>query len=140
MSTRDFSDIQEKRIANSLGGKVQPNSGSLPIASKKGDVRKTESENWKLLIDGKTKMVKNHQSGVRSITVKKDWFDEIKKNAFQGGYNFGILAVSFDNRKDYYMLEDVDFKNMYQALLDYEQQVEDLQSQIKELNSLLKTE
>jgi hypothetical protein len=140
MSTRDFSDIQEKRIADAIGGVVQPNSGALPIASKKADVRSRQSSNWRILLDGKTKTVKTYQSGVRSISVKKEWFDEIKKNAVQGGYDIGVMVVSFDNRKDYYMLEDVDFKNMYQALIEYEHQIEDLQSRIKELNSMLKTE
>jgi hypothetical protein len=140
MSTRDYSDIQEKRIAEAIGGVVQPNSGALPIASRKGDVRAKESTNWKVLFDGKTKTIKTYQSGARSITVKKEWFDEVKKNAVQGGYDIGIIVVSFDNRKDYYMLEDVDFKNMYQALTEYEQQVEDLQSRIKELESQLKKE
>lgn len=121
MSTKDFSNVQEKRIAKTLGGKTQPASGALSIASKKSDVQVSNSENWKLLVSAKTSMVKSHQAGKRSFTLKKEWLEEIKHQALEGGYDIGVVSISFDNRQDYYIVEDTDFSNIIDALHDYEQ-------------------
>jgi hypothetical protein len=120
MSTKDFSNLQEKRIAKTLGGRTQPASGALPLASKKSDVQVSSSENWKLLVSAKTSMVKTHQAGKRSFTLKKEWLEEVKHQASEGGYDIGVVSVSFDNRKDYYITEDIDFRNIVDALHDYE--------------------
>lgn len=130
---KKYSSIQEKRIAKNIDGQTQIASGALPLASKKGDVRNYSSENWKILIDGKTTKAKTYQSGVRSKEIKKDWLNKIKQEAREGGYDIAALAFSFDNIKDFYILEDVDFNNMYQALLDYERLTAKYQQQIQEL-------
>ena len=131
MSTKKFSNMQEKRIAKKLGGKTQPASGALPIASLKSDVKVTNSENWKVLISAKTSMVKNHQVGKRSFTLKKEWLEEVKHQAFEGGYDFGVVSISFDNRQDFYILEDVDFENMLKALHEYEAEINRLKEELE---------
>lgn len=136
-STKKYSSIQEKRLAKSLGGKLQLASGALPIASQKGDVRVSGSENWKILIDGKTTMAKTHQAGVRSKEIKKDWMNKIEQEAREGGYDIGVLAFSFDNKEDFYILKDIDFKNLYQAVTDYEELVNKLNEKIKLLEDNL---
>lgn len=134
-NTRRHSTIQEKRIAKALGGKTQPGSGSLNFASLKGDVvANVESENWKVLVDGKTSMKKTHQPSNRTRTLKKDELLKVKSQASEGGYDMGVLAVSFDNIKDYYVVEDVDFENLLKAVTDYEQDIVRLQSIINEYN------
>lgn len=133
---RDFSKIQEKRIADLLGGKVHPNSGAVEVTSAKGDVSKAHIE-WGLLIEGKTTMTKPSQSGKRSITLKKEWFAETKRHCFDAGLDIPIVVVSFDNKTDYFCIEDIDFANMYRALIDYANLVEELQQEIKELKNKL---
>jgi len=136
-TTKRYSNFQEKRIAKNLGGEKQLASGALPIPSKKGDVKLNKSSNWKLLVDGKTTMAKTHQEGVRSKTLYKDELLKIEQQAREGGYDIGVLAVSFDNKTDYYITKDVDFRNMYDALRDYEGMVEKLTAQVKELEEKL---
>jgi len=131
VSTKKFSNMQEKRIAKKLGGKTQPASGALPIASLKSDVKVTNSEDWKVLISAKTSMVKNHQAGKRSFTLKKEWLEEVKHQAFEGGYDFGVVSISFDNRQDFYILEDVDFENMLKALHEYEAEINRLKEELE---------
>jgi hypothetical protein len=133
--TKRYSNMQEKRIAKMMGGETQPASGALPIASKKGDVRSNKSENWKLLIDGKTTMAKTYQEGVRSKVLHKDELLKVEQQAREGGYDIGVLAISFDNKTDYYVVKDIDFRNMYDALRDYEIMVDKLETQLSELRA-----
>lgn len=137
MSTKKFSNMQEKRIAKKLGGKTQPASGALPIASLKSDVKVTNSENWKVLVSAKTSMVKNYQAGKRSFTLKKEWLEEVKHQAFEGGYDFGVVSISFDNRQDFYIVEDVDFENMLKALKEYEAELKEYEAEINRLKEEL---
>jgi len=131
MSTKKFSNMQEKRIAKKLGGTTQPASGALPIASLKSDVKVTNSKDWKVLVSAKTSMVKNYQVGKRSFTLKKEWLEEVKHQAFEGGYDFGVVSISFDNRKDFYIVEDVDFENMLKALKEYEEEINRLKEELE---------
>lgn len=117
---KKYSKIQEKRIAKHVRGKTQIASGALPIGSLKGDVKSVGATNWKILIDGKTSKIKHHEEGIRSKEVKKDWLNKIKQEAREGGYDLGILVISFDNKEDFYILDGKDFTNMYNALCDYE--------------------
>jgi hypothetical protein len=136
-TTKRYSNFQEKRIAKNLGGDKQLASGALPIPSKKGDVKVNQSSNWKLLVDGKTTMAKTYEAGVRSKTLHKDDLLKVEQQAREGGYDIGVLAVSFDNKVDYYVSKDVDFRNMYDALRDYEGMVEQLTARVKELEEKL---
>lgn len=136
MSTKKFSNMQEKRIAKKLGGKTQPASGALPIASLKSDVKVTNSEDWKVLVSAKTSMVKNYQAGKRSFTLKKEWLEEVKHQAFEGGYDFGVVSISFDNRKDFYIVEDVDFENMLKALKEYEAEINSLKEELERIQRM----
>ena len=134
--SKKYSNIQEKRIAKKLKGEKQLASGALPIASKKGDVRTINSSNWKLLIDGKTTMAKTNQKGVRSKVVHKDELLKVEQQCREGGYDISALAISFDNKTDYYILKDIDFRNLYDAVRDYEKIVEEQSQRISELENL----
>lgn len=134
---KKYSKIQEKRIAKSLGGRTQIASGALPIASKKGDVCVVDTRDWKLLIDGKTAKIRNHEEGQRSKKIEKDWINKVEQEASEGGYNFGMIAISFDNKTDYYLVKDIDFKNLYESVKDYECLVQGLRYEINQLKEEL---
>lgn len=101
MNTRRYSSKQEKNIAKSLGGKKQANSGATPFF--KGDV-KTEL----FLIEAKTQIEEKKQ-----ITIKKDWLDKNKEEAFAMGKQFSALAFNFggyNNRNNYYIIDESTMK------------------------------
>lgn len=102
-STRAKSSQQEKRIAKAIGGRQVIGSGSTPFF--KGDVVA-----GKLLIEAKTKMEPS-----KSITVKKEWLEKAKEQAFSTGKEDYTVAISFGDNKEYYIVEDDLFRDLYKA-------------------------
>ena len=102
-STRYHSDIQEKRIAKAMGGKQVIGSGSTPFL--KGDVIA-----GKLFIEAKTRA-----SPSKQITVKKKWLEKAKEQSYSTHKEDYALAVSFGEAKDYYVIEDSFFEDLYKA-------------------------
>ncbi len=100
-STRAKSDEQERRIAKALGGRQVIGSGSTPFL--KGDV-----VSGKLFIEAKTKMVP-----CDSISVKRAWLEKAKAQALATGKSDYAVAVSFGDNKDFYIVEDDMFKDLY---------------------------
>lgn len=101
---RRISQIQEKRIANNIGGKTVSNSGATKF--NKGDVETLE---W--LIEAKTKAKSS-----RSMSVQREWMEEIKKEALSQRKPYHAVAISFDNKKDYFILEDSFFYRLVDML------------------------
>lgn len=104
-------DKQEKRVCKKLGGKVQVASGSTAFL--KGDGVLDD-----LLIECKTK-----NNICKSVAVRKEWFDKIKKEAYSTGKSGGIVVFSFGDGKDYVCENINEFKEHYKAyrkLLDVE--------------------
>ena len=104
-STRYKSNLQERRIASrfdEFGGKQVIGSGSTPFL--KGDVI-TED----FLIECKTKKEESTQ-----ITVKKEWIEKANEQAYQMRKQYAILALSFGDDKDYYLMEPQLFEYLYQ--------------------------
>lgn len=98
MSTRDYSDLQEKHIAKVTGGKVQSNSGGTKFGG--GDVHTN-----KFFIEAKTSM-----SIKQSFSIKKDWLIKMNEQAFAQGKECGILAFQFEPcGKNYYVLNESQF-------------------------------
>lgn len=91
---RKISQIQEKRIANKIGGREVSNSGATKFD--KGDVSNLE---W--LIEAKTKA-----TSAQSMTVQREWMEKIKAEALSQRKPYHAVAISFDNKKDYFILED----------------------------------
>lgn len=80
------SQKQEKRVAKSLGGKVQKGSGSVPFH--KGDIKTTE-----LLVEAK-------RTDKDSMSVKKEWFEKVTREAM--AYNkIPALSIEFENTERY---------------------------------------
>lgn len=102
-STRAKSSQQEKRIAKAIGGRQVVGSGSTPFL--KGDVVA-----GKLFIEAKTKMEPS-----KSISVKKEWLEKAKAQAFSTSKEDYALAISFGEAKEYYLVEDNLFTDLYKA-------------------------
>ena len=99
MTTRDYSDKQEKHIAKVTGGKVQSNSGGTKFGG--GDVHTD-----KFLIEAKTPM-----SYKKSFSIKEDWLYKMKEQAFEQGKEESVLAFRFnpDSLLDWYVLDERQF-------------------------------
>lgn len=107
-TTRAESEKQEKRINRFLGGGYRPpNSGATDFI--KGDVLFDD-----LFLDGKTAM-----KPVRSKTVKLEELEKAKEQAFYMRKEFYALVISFGDGKDYYLLEDLDFRTIYEGYKKY---------------------
>ena len=104
MNTRKFSNLQEKQIAKTLGGRVQPNSGAANFVA--GDV-KLEF----MLIDAKTVTTPK-----KSVAIREEWFDKIKYEAFAMGKEMSCIAFNFGpNKPNYYAVSEKDFKQLLKA-------------------------
>jgi len=82
-STRYYSSRQEKRIAHKVKGEVVPNSGAIRFGA--GDV--TDSE-W--LFECKTKTEE-----CKSFSIKKEWLEKNKEEAFAMGKTHSALVFDF---------------------------------------------
>lgn len=104
-STRYYSKQQEKKVAKSLGGKRQANSGAT--AFQKGDVITDE-----FLIECKTKT-----TDCKSFTVKEDWLLKNEEEAFAMNrdsalcFDFGPSA-----NKRYYIISERKFNLLQQCM------------------------
>lgn len=103
MATRDYSSEQEQRVAKLLGGKKVANSGAT--AFKKGDVVVDD-----ILIECKTKIENS-----ANFTIKKEWIEKIKEEAFSMNITASVLAISFGDGKDYFVINS----NLMKLLVEY---------------------
>ena len=83
MDTRRFSNSQEKRVAKQLKGKKQPNSGAGNFS--KGDVIADD-----FLIECKTMTTEK-----KSISIKKEWIDKNREEAFALNKKYSVIAFNF---------------------------------------------
>ena len=97
--------MQEKQVAESLQGKVQPNSGATTF--KKGDV---VLDRW--LIECKTCV-----SPKQSFSIRKEWFEKNKREAIAIGKSFTAIAFNFGpKQKNYYIIDETLFKTFLEYL------------------------
>lgn len=99
MTTRYFSDMQEKHIAKVTGGKVQSNSGGTKFGG--GDIHTK-----KFFIEAKTPAIER-----KSFTIMKDWIIKMREQAFEQGKECCALAFTFDpdKQENFYILSERDF-------------------------------
>ena len=97
-ATRYASSVQEKRVAGKLGGKVSSNSGAGMF--NKGDI---VCEDASLLIECKTCMEPK-----KSFSIKKEWIEKNKDEAFRLRLDNHVIAFNFDyqDKADYYVIDD----------------------------------
>ena len=103
--TRFYSNRQEKAVAKAVQGKQVVNSGATKFS--KGDV---VADNW--LIECKT-----CTSAKASFSIKKEWLDKNKQEAFSMNKLYDALCFDYgDNGKRYYIIEEKLFLKMKEAL------------------------
>lgn len=113
ISTRFFSSQQESKVASVIKGRTVANSGARPY--QKGDISKSQDntdctlagESW--LLECKTSM-----SPKQSFSIKKQWLEGIKEEAFQAGKMNYALVFSFGPKQEnYYVLTEDKFKQLF---------------------------
>lgn len=93
-TTRDYSDLQEKQLAKLFNGKTTINSGGTKFGG--GDVLTKE-----LFIEAKTTT-----SDKESFSIKRNWLEKAREQAFEQGKNYWTLAFRFSpGGKDYYVID-----------------------------------
>ena len=99
MTTRDYSDKQEKHIAKVTGGRIQSNSGGTKFGG--GDVHTD-----KFFIEAKTP-TKNQTS----FSIKKEWINKMQEQSYEQGKEESVLAFRFDpdTDNDFYILSQRQF-------------------------------
>lgn len=113
MSTRKISKKMESRLAKTLGGKRQSNSGATPF--QKGDVM------TKLFaIEAKTSVTPK-----QSISIRKEWMDKIRREAFAMGKPYSAVAFDFGtgslgNRETFYIIDEQLFIKLHEKLEEEE--------------------
>ena len=105
-TTRYYSTKQEKHIAKTLNGNRTPNSGATMFY--KGDV-----VTKKFLIECKTRI-----GSQNSITVKKEWLDKNREEAFAMNKDYSAIAISFGDNKDYFIIDEKLFNLLKDFLED----------------------
>lgn len=111
MNTRKYSKRQEKMVAKRLRGRVQPNSGATPFLP--GDVLCS-----KFLIECKTATKEK-----ASMSIKADWIDKLKEEAFAMNKEHWALAFNFGGlytTENFYIIDEKLFRKLAE-LLDEEE-------------------
>lgn len=97
--TRFYSNKQEKAVAKAISGKQTANSGATPFY--KGDVT---TDDW--LIECKTSTTVKG-----SFSIKREWLDKNKEEAFAMGKYHNALCFDFGPNTDrYYVVDEKTFK------------------------------
>jgi len=98
--TRFYSKKQENQIAKAVSGKRVANSGAT--AFNKGDVT---TDNW--LFEAKTKTAES-----KSFTIKREWIEKNKEEAFAMGKDYSAVVIDFGDGKQFYLLDERTFLHL----------------------------
>ena len=102
--TRYYSNRQEKSVAKAVNGKQTANSGATNF--QKGDII---TDNF--LIECKTCM-----EDKKSFSIKKEWIDKNKEEAFAMRKSYSALAFNFGpSSENYYIIDERLFKILQTA-------------------------
>ena len=102
--TRFYSNRQEKKIAKAVSGKQTSNSGATDFH--KGDIT-TDL----FLLECKTKTTAS-----KSFTLRKEWFDKNREEAFEMGKPYSAVVVDFGDGENYYIISEKLFKILLDRL------------------------
>lgn len=105
-STRYYSSRQEKNVAKVINGKTVANSGAPKFVA--GDITTD-----KFLIECKT--VCKEQ---KSFTIKKEWIDKNKEEAFAMRKPYSAIAFSFGDNVNHYIIDEKLFLRLKEMLED----------------------
>ena len=102
--TRFYSNKQEKQVAKAIGGKQTANSGATAFS--KGDVVTD-----RILVECKTCV-----EDKKSFSIKKDWLEKNKEEAFAMNKHYSALVFNFGpNSANYYIVDE----KMFLILKEY---------------------
>ena len=103
-NTRFYSDRQEKQVAKAVGGKQTANSGATAFS--KGDVR---TDDW--LLECKTSM-----SVKQSFSIKKEWIEKNREEAFQMGKHHQAVVIQFEpDGENFYLIDEREFLRLKES-------------------------
>lgn len=105
--TRYYSKKQEDKVAKSLGGRRQSNSGATPFY--KGDV---VTKNF--LIECKTSTTEK-----KSVSIKKEWLTKNQQERFAMNKPYSAIAFDFgegDGEMTNYIIDERLFKRLLEVL------------------------
>jgi len=102
--TRFYSKQQEKKVAKAVKGQRVANSGATAFS--KGDVR-TDT----FLLECKTCTEPR-----RSFTLKKEWFDKNKEEAFAMHKDYSAVVFDFGDGENFYIIDEPLFQKLIQYL------------------------
>ena len=106
-STRFYSDAHEKSVCKALNATQQSNSGAGLF--RKGDVVQKDAS---LLIECKTTM-----SEKESVSIKKEWIEKNKKEAFEVRLQNSCVCINFGpNTPNYYVIDESMMKFLVEKL------------------------
>ena len=108
-STRYYSSRQEKKVAKAIGGRQTANSGATQWS--KGDVRTDDNL---FLLECKT-----HTEFRENFTVKHEWIDKNREEAFQMGKRYSAIVLDFGDGENHYLID----QHLFLELLDYLREV-----------------
>lgn len=96
-ATRYYSQLQESFVANRYNGRVCPNSGA-------GRFDKSDVVVDEVSMDFECKTVMEEK---KSFTIKKEWLDKQKEEAFRNRLYNTALVISFDpsGKNNYYVID-----------------------------------
>ena len=100
--TRWFSSRQEKAVAKAVGGKQVANSGAIRFGA--GDVVTS-----KVLLECKTRTKPQ-----TSFTVKREWIEKNKEEAFAMGKDYSAVVIDFGDGEQHYIIG----QKMFDILLE----------------------
>lgn len=110
-ATRYYSNRQEKAVAKAVQGKQTANSGAT--AWSKGDVT-----NDIFLLECKT-----HTEFREQFTIKHDWIDKNREEAFQMGKRHSALVLDFGDLENHYLISERDFLFLLEKLREEENDI-----------------
>lgn len=102
--TRFYSNRQEKKVAKAVKGKLVSNSGASDFTA--GDIV-TDL----FLLECKTKTTAS-----KSFTLRKEWFDKNKEEAFEMGKPYSAVVVDFGDGENHYIISEKLFKILLDRL------------------------
>lgn len=102
--TRFYSKQQEKKVAKTVHGKRTANSGATKFS--KGDV---VTDNF--LIECKTCTEPR-----KSFTLKQEWFDKNKEEAFAMHKDYSAIVFDFGDGEEHYIIDEHLFKILLNTL------------------------
>ena len=110
--TRFYSSRQENKVAKAVQGKRTANSGATAFS--KGDVR-----NDLFLLECKT-----HTEFRENFTVKHEWIDKNREEAFQMGKRYSAIVLDWGDGENHYLISEHLFLELLEHLREMSDEVQ----------------